>query len=308
MNITAALNIYAGLRRMLADLRSRKALGAVAIDGIQNVIIPKIERMIASERNPQQQEKLQSLLDQYETFSDPHSDKAGIWANIAADAIEYHGPSWGSEPIELEDVASRLIEYFYSVSFRGFETFNPLLGVDNLKSFWKTIVGRRAVDYFRDMKHEQKEIQNPRQDDDGWADPMANVADPHAAPEVDMPTRLDQLSGLVAYIRQKTESMGKRGKIMLGIFEIWWEEIQSGNSSLDSVRAAFAKKYPTLEINRSSCGLYLDAVKKLVAQYFEKELGFRLPAGLRKQLHMASADVLAVEFVRQRMARWILGR
>jgi len=47
-------------------------------------------------------------------------------------------------------------------------------------------------------------------------------------------------------------------------------------------------------------------IRKLMRQFFEEEMGYRLTEKAKKKLKLSSADVITYEILRQRLAEWVL--
>lgn len=289
------MDIYAALRLVIADLRSKKALGAIAIDAIQTIIIPKLHKMIAKERNQHHLQELQQLLEQYE-----QSTTSKLWEITAADALERAGT--GLQPADLEDIASEIIEQAYEppALIRDFDSFDVVKGITGLKNLWNLMVYRNTLDIIRKLAKSPLLSNTPK-------GVLLNVVDPH--PGIDTITSLEQLTGLSDFIKRNL--LGPQERVTFMIFERWWNILLSGQTpNLPSIYDRFLRDNPRLDLNRTSFYVRFAEIQQLVADYFEQEQSFQLPRWLRekllKRVKISSVDVLTMEVTRQRMARWIL--
>jgi hypothetical protein len=306
-------NLYAVLRKVIADLRSKEALGAVVVDAIQSVIIPKVERMITQEHDVNRQSVLQELLEQYKQYGDDRNPLSKTWGNIGNNAVEYQAQAiWRAQPMEQEDAVSELIGNFYSnpAWVRSFDAFDPLKGPAGLAGYWKMMIGRKSQDFFRDLKKEQSSIQQVEEDEEGNADPFARIPAPHSQPEIDTLNMAEQLEGLDDYVRSHAISEGgkDRAPVMIELFDMWWDlTSREKDVGRRQIYQKYKERHPDSPISLSGLDDNMKRVDRLIARFFTEELHYKLPEWLRKKLRMGSVDVIAAETIRQRMARWVLG-
>ena len=292
--------IFAALRQMVAAEAAYEALGAVAQDAIQKIIIPSLRRDMASAR-PEDAVKYEALIQDFERASDGRSPESRQWADLARNiflgfSVREHRPSGTVEEM-AQDLAG---EYYANSSYmRTFDRFDPVAGIVGLRRFWSTALANQAASRMREIRRQEHRHQEMPDHDTTDMSIPAQPADGMMVEQA--------LDSLNKYIERTA-----RDPLVVEIFNRWISAMtDKGSVTVEhDISTPLINDYRNsgASISRSSIFSAYKTMVKLVIQFFEREMEMRVPDSIKRQLHASVEAVITYEVFRQRMAAWVLGR
>lgn len=314
-------DFFASLRRMLAyvDLE-RMNLGAVAQQFITDEILPRLEKKLAVARTDNDKARIGALIEEYGKYANPRNPEGKIYSKTAANIVRTLAQRAKLGEDETEDLMQKLaLDFFQPLRAGGNDLRDVLTKFDEmggplaLNRLWMHVVDLRTRYHIREVIRLYKEkTYDLRENEEGEElDPISQVPAPSRVDEGYIQQVMKDLS---EYIHSKV----KNPKIV-EIFDRWFELAQEkGADKVDMKHDVFMpmteegrlsiirKGVPT-NTTYSTFNEQWIGVKRLIVQFFEKELGGEVVPKIKRVLHLSSAEILAYEEFRRRLAVWMLG-
>jgi hypothetical protein len=175
---------------MLARDFANVVLGAIAQDAVQRLFLPEIKKAIRKTPAGKDKEALKEQLAEWEKYSDPRKNEAGIWNARAAMAVRDQVKNHKRGENDVDEVAGVIGEEFIQnprMIKSTFGKFDPLKAdVMDVVRVWTNAVRNHAKTVLRKWDIEERKMQ--RGDDD--YDPLANL--PASVDKTESEVKLDQ--------------------------------------------------------------------------------------------------------------------
>jgi len=293
---------FASLRQMIAAEAAYEALGAVVQDAIQKIYLPYLEHEKVSAR-PEDSTKYEALIRDFERASDNRSPDVRQWADLSRN-IFLGLAARGRQPKEaMEEIAQDLAGDFYSKPAYNADLgkFDPATGVIGLRRFWSTVLGNKAESRARDIWRRDRHTQQMPEYETEEMGVRPSVADEIMSREM--------LADLQSYVRKSI-----RDQLTLDVFEVWMSSATDKGADATSIEhdvaAPVMADYRSRGDSVSRTDVYSawTDVRKLIVQFFERELDMRFSEAQKRKLHLSSVDAITCQVFRCRLAAWVLGR
>jgi len=296
------LNIFAALKVLIAKTGS--SLGSVATLVIRENFIPRLEKELAGETNPDQQEKIREVLVRWKTYKETR------WESIARGVVEYTASKWTLVPNgptlglsfadDLEqEVAYRLLEERRTRDV--FDRFNPMDGPKKFASYWNGMLRYRASNAARDfLTHEPERHFGERSDIPVEKIPTQGE---HADSDEDF------LQGLRKDLDRYVATKFSGDETALMVYKAWMDKADQIGAEgvifsrhvLRRVEESLKKK--GLSSGKSTINNAWIRVQKVIKDYIRNEHERPIAAS-----HLNLVERVAHAEYRCRLADWVLGR
>jgi len=313
---------FASLRKMIALDTSRTAIGEAAVDHIERLYIPELERLIEEEENPAEREDLERALRLWRD-SVSGSERAK-WNQEAARAVQGVVQfKWRQPESVAEDVAQEIAKAFYDTPrmYKIFDRFanlgkgdeavkeGLLQGPVALMRLWKSAITMDAMWRIRLLvKHHQEfpgtrvtEVKSP----EGEARDVFETLEAPEAVELDAPLLKKMFRDLSRYVIREAGDEVNRD-----LFKTWVRKALAKGA--DGVR--FGRDVLPDIMERHGLGKSIvyrrwGQVVSTIISFFEKVRDMRLTERAKRSLRASggSEAVVSSEFRRRAFARWMLG-
>jgi len=304
----------AGLRRVLAytDLE-RMNLGSMAHNAIQEEFIPRLKKRLEVATTDNEKDMLERLIAEYEKYSDPRTPEANIYNKTAANVVRTLARRSSMNDEDMEDLTQQIaLDFFQSRQEKGsvelrdtIKKFKEMQGPLALNSFWMRIIDLRTRFHIKMIqRHQQEKTLDPLKGDEGEErDSWSQVQAPS---QVDESYVMQVIEDLKDFIHRKFVSSPEKKDL----FDLWFESAQEkGFDKVDmkhDVYTALKDKGYGGSLT-GSMPLWWNEVKRAIVQFFDRELEGTVSNQMRKMLKISSAEVVAYEVFRRRLAAWMLG-
>lgn len=321
----------AGLRRVLAYTDfDRLNIGSVVHQFIREDIIPRLQKKLDAAKTDNEKDMLERLIAEYEKYSDPRDPASTIYTKTAANIVRALARRSNMGDEDMEDLTQQLALDFNttlhqqsewrrqqrgeepSKSIPGGNTLADYMrGVDimggplEVNSMWMRNVQFRTQWRIKELKrrHEERTL-DPLEGDEGEErDSWSQVQAPS---QVDESYVMQVIEDLKDFIHRKFVSSPEKKDL----FDLWFESAQEkGFDKVDmkhDVYTALKDKGYGGSLT-SSMPLWWNEVKRAIVQFFDRELEGTVSNQMRKMLKISSAEVVAYEVFRRRLAAWMLG-
>lgn len=304
-------DFFASLRRMLAyiDLE-RLNIGVIVHQFIKEEIIPRLQAKLDAAKTDNEKDRYVKLIAEYEKYSDPKNPESKIYSRTAANVVRTLSQRFRMNDDEMEDLMQQLaLEFFQPLRAGGNDLTETLRRIREeegplaLNKLWMAVVDRRTKYRIRQTQrhHQEKTFEMPENDEGETLNPIEQVPAPSV---VDEDYVGQVMKDLPEYIHSKV-----RNPKFSAMFDIWFEIAQEkGADKVDMKHDV----YPILRDrgyigNDSSMTEQWIGVKRLILDFFQKELGGQVAPKVKRMLHLSSAEVLTYETYRRSLAAWMLG-
>jgi hypothetical protein len=291
---------------MIAAEAAYEALGAVVQDAIQKIYLPYLEHEKVSAR-PEDVAKYDTLIHDYELASDGRSPEAKRWAETARNTFLGNARRQG-EPREVaEEMAQDLAGEYYLKSkyWDTFKKFDPTQGVLRLRRWWGGAISYQAFSREREIGRQESRGGGGRADPESL---MTGIPSGGESPADEIMSR-EMLADLQSYVRKSI-----RDQLTLDVFEVWMSSATDKGADATSIEhdvaAPVMADYRSRGDSVSRTDVYSawTDVRKLIVQFFERELDMRFSEAQKRKLHLSSVDAITCQVFRCRLAAWVLGR
>jgi hypothetical protein len=303
---------FASMRRMLAREFANVVLGAIAQDAIQRLYLPEIKKAIKKAPDGRKKEALQEQLAEWEKYSDPRKNEAGIWNANAAKIVRSEVKNNNRGEDDVDEVASVIGEEFLKnprMLASTFGKFDPLkAGVKDVLRVWNRAVGNHAKTVLRTWATEERKMQ--RGDED--YDPLQNL--PSAQQKTEVEEELDKRT-YQKLERDLVRFMGKalRDDVSKMLFKEWHKVAKKKGPDKVTLKKdvypVLWDKGVTVKENRLS-ELWRDITRILVMFWEtpadEGGAGVRVPDKLKQKLRVSMVSRIAEDAWRERVCSWML--
>lgn len=304
---------FASLRRLLAyvDLE-RLNLGSVVHQMIREVLIPKLEKMAELAKTDVDRDRIDRLIAEYKKYSDTTKSESKIFSKSAATVVRQLAARGRIDESEMEDLMQQLaMDFFQPLKAGGAmlldpDRFNVMGGPLALNKLWMHVVDMRTRYRIRETHRKnpyllKKEESTETDEGEMREDPVERVQ---------APSRVDE-----SYIRQVMKDLvgfmhsHLRSQEKIGVFDKWMEVAQEkGADRVDMKHDVYAALQDEgYTATPSTMAWWWLEIKKLIVQFFDKELEGEVSGQVRRMLRVSSIDILAYEQFRRQFAAWILG-
>lgn len=302
---------FASLRVFLAhiDLEGLN-LGVVAHQMIKDEFIPRLQKRLAEAKTDNESERIQSLIAEFEKYSNPKNSESKIYSRTAASVVRTIATRSKVGEDDMEDLMQQLaVDFFQPLHARGRSLMGDMMKFDEmggplaLNKFWMSVVDFRTKFRIRELqrKYQEKTISRPDGDDSEYSDPISNVT---------APTPIDEsyirqvMKDLVSFIHKKLKNPEAAG-----MFDRWMEVAQTkGPSRVDMKHDVFQYLADQgYEASARTMEGWWPEIKRLIVRFFDTELEGQVSDQVRKMLRVGSVEIIAYEEFRKRLARWMLG-
>jgi len=311
---------FSSLRRVIALQTNRVALGQVAVDFIKRLYIPELERLIAEEDNPADQEDMEKALRLWERSSSSSGEKE--WNNLAAMVVSSVVEGmWSRSADVAEDVAQQIAVDFYSAP-RLTAMFDKFANIGKgdvqvkegltqgpiaLRKMWGRTVKLRALTIMRERARKNEKF--PREE--GGRLPSGDEVDILDTLESDMDdlsaARLKKIKwDLERFVKGRL--MGNKGARRT--FDIWEELAEKkGADKINVSRDIVPRVMEEMGVKKSVVGEWAKEIRSLIHEFFQMGMARRIGSEERESLRIAagSEGVVAFEAFGRMFCAWMLG-
>jgi len=304
-------NFFASLRRMLAYVDLEKMnLGVIVHQFIKDEAIPHVQDLLKKASTDTERDRLTRLISEYQKYADSRTPESKIFGRTAANIVRTNAQRSRMGDEQMEDLMQSLaVDFFKPLRSGGNDLREALSRVDvtggplALNKWWMHIVDLRVKYYVREIKRKMQEhtVEMKETDDGEEIDPMANIP---AQSEVSESRVVEVMSDLAEYIHSKL-----RNPKFVEMFDVWYEVAQEKGADRVDMKHDV---YPILRDkgyvgNDSSMTEQWIGIKRIILEFFQKELGSHMAPQVKRLLHLSSVEVLTSEAYRRQLAAWILG-
>lgn len=307
--------LFHGLRVLVAEhnILSTFQLGMGEI--MSDVVLKRYVRPLMKEYKRTGDEDYMDKAQNFKQFADKGSDKFQVWDKYAAKAIwkklrEYHKENDFQDSMQY--IASRLLKEIEKdkdiFKKRKIDPLDPKIGPWDLVAAFSAFVSWKTHDYMR-SEYYRNHI-NPDDDTgdgEGREKTMDRVPDEGGSESIDRAVLRETYSDMVKYLSRQLHG----DDVDMGIFKSWMDAVDKyGIGKVEFKNDVYKKLdkwgYVDDDIPYATAAWKWKRIRKLVSEFFEKELGMRLTDRQKKKLKLATADVVAVEYMKRAVARWVL--
>jgi len=194
---------------------------------------------------------------------------------------------------EVEELAAHLASKFYMDHRikRSMEGFDPELGPEQFRKFWKNVIIRNGTEWWKSEIRRLKRMEREKEDRDAFGEPQY-----HGGEE-----EKDLWNMLERNVRQQVS-----GDLDGEIFERWLAGAKSGGAANINIRRDIVQPLAdSFGVSVNTVDNHLKRLRKVIADSLEEYLGHSLSRTQKRKFKLASA--LAREVFASRMAAWVLG-
>jgi len=304
------IRIMAFIRSVLALDKASRVLGEVAHDAIRKYMIPQVEQKIKAARTDSELERLTELLAQYQQYSDPRTQESKLFGEIAERVIQGAVRQYNLQPSEEDELAAQVATDFYMPLVKGSKPLMHALskhrvdeGPVGLSKYFSYIVKLRAGHLLKKLRRRYDLAQfQYRSDEPGDVDVIDRQKATGPLPSELESDEIAMREGLEEYIKRNS-----RDNIMRELYRMWMIAIaKRGAGTVNMDKYVYAPLLQKYDVSKSGLAERFIALKKLIDDYYNKELGVRLTDAFRKKIHISSMDAIAIDEFRHRFAAWML--
>ena len=324
-------SFFASLRSMLAYVDLEKMnLGSIVHDLIQDEFIPRLRKRLRTVKTDNDKERIQSLISEYEKYSDPKTQESKIFGKMAANNVRNLSQRARLSDEEMEDLTQNLaVDFFLSLEKQevlrkkrqdevvpkrqkgkpqGKNLKEVMLGFDEmggplaLNNLWGHVTTLRTQYRIREVQrlYKEKVFEMEKGEEGEERDPISQVPAPSM---VDESYVRQVMSDMISSIHKKVKDPE-----MSGMFDLWLDVAQDkGANRVDMKNDVYKvledKGYDASPRTMERWWLEL---KRMIVDFFDKELEGDVSFQVRKLLHVSSAEVVAYVEFRRRFAAWML--
>ncbi len=298
--------IYAAFRKILAVSPNDITLGYVANDAIESFIIPGM-RVRMERVSPEEAEEIQAQIEEWQDYANPRSRNGQVFNKIAAQVMTSFQRSFGASDYDAEDVSQKLAENLYKrkrhLVKKHFSQFMRKTPSDMVK-FWPRFITLQAKTIWRTYLTERGRIQRelPSEErEDGDEDSLVERLED---PKVSLETILerDLIEEMTRFVVPKIRSNER----MMALYRTFISKILQRAEKVTMARDVYPELIEEFGTKVSQWNRMWSDLRKIIADFFKKELNVTLPQSVKRKLNIASADFLTMETLRRRLAAWVL--
>lgn len=303
-----SIQFFASLRRMFAYQRAIDSMGSIVHQAIKEHFIPKLELAIKAATlngDAMEVERLEKMLDMYETYSDPNTPESKVFGQSAAKVVRGLSRTHRMDEEGVDEIAQMVSVRFYTGNALSafISKIDPTIKSPiDVNKIWMRYVDLWTRDQLRTLVIHQKDVFKREEEmgEDGIK-PLDRLEAPKQVSESEL---RDYEKMMVDYVHKHAKD-----DVTRKMFDIWWEVAQEKGA--DRVRMD-NDVFPVLmdegfQVGRSTLNSRHLELKRLLNNFFKSELDYKMSDAARSRLHISSVEVLTEETFRRKFAAWVLG-
>lgn len=328
------MKFFAFVRKLFAVERTFQAVGQIAMDAINQYMIPQLNRKLREAKKSKDSDevvRLTELIEDYAKYANPNASESAVFGEIAERVTTNYVNTWSGVPLDKEDLGQLLALGFYKPnvrrvkneqgdyielpSFTGktlmdyLKEFDAENGVTDFKNFWGLIAYKRVRYMGRQIEQKNKDVFLKQVDttEEGGTDGLDKFQSEGLNPSEQMQEEETQAQNRETMKRTRNYVKQHGDEVHLAMFDMISQLTESGSGRIDMKHDVYIPLIKKMRLKTNVIRMH-DKMKQL-QEMIRKSLRFDKSEGseaLKQQVKIGSSQFIYAEY-RRRFAAWVLG-